>query len=1338
MFATPEKQSGHTLLVAPAPDVFIGESDMAALMRTVDWAGTPIGAVESWPQSLRTVVSICLTSRFPIFLWWGPELVMLYNDAFRPILGASKHPTAMGQRGQECWPEIWPMIGPMLQGVVERGEATRSDDQLLLLDRNGYLEECYFTFTYSPIFGETGGVGGVFSAVIETTARVLGERRLETLRALAERTLEVSTVAGVCTIAAAVLADNPRDLPFALVYLRDADGAHARLAGCAGIEPDAPASPRVIELGAANADATWPLATVLRTGRPEHVTDLHTWSVPLPSGVWDTPPESALVLPIAKAGQEQPAGVLVVGISPRRALDDSYQGFLRLVAGSLASVIADARAYEEERQRGEALAELDRAKTAFFSDISHEFRTPLTLVLGALGEVLEQADTTLAGDTRAQLTMAQHNGLRLLKMVNTLLDFARIEAGRVTALYEPTDLGAYTAELASVFRSAIERAALRLIVDCPPLPRPVYVDREMWEKVVLNLLSNALKFTHVGEIALTLRWAGDQVELSVRDTGIGISERELPMLFDRFYRVHGAQARTHEGTGIGLALVKELVRLHGGAIDVRSRAGEGTTFTVRIPTGSAHLPADQIGVPRTHVATALGAGPYVNEALRWLPSGDQPAAGTLRAEPGADHIAAIGLGAAGARVLIADDNADMRDYLARLLGQHWSVEVVADGETALARAQADPPDLLLTDVMMRRAVGMKGRRHDDPPDLLLTDVMMPGLDGFALLRALRADPHLRAVPVVLLSARAGEEARVEGLNAGADDYLVKPFSARELIARVGAHLELARVRSEAAERERQARAEAEDARARLHDLFMQAPACIAVLHGPDHRFELANPDYFALVGSRALLGRTMREAVPEFADQGYFELLDEVYRSGVPFTGTEMRVMLDRGGDGVLEEGFYNFVYQPSLDPSGQVDGVLVFAFDITPQVRSRLEVERLAAERQQLLASEREARAEAEVANRAKDEFLSVLSHELRTPLTPILGFTQMLRRGSVTPAQSALALETIEHSARAQTRLVGDLLDVSRILADKLPLELALTELLPLVEAAVAAARPAANAKQIELTAALDPAIGPVLGDSDRLQQVIANLLGNAIKFTPDGGRVNVQLSRDRETARLIVSDTGVGIPPDFLPRIFERFSQADASTTRRHGGLGLGLAIAAHIVERHGGTLTAESGGVGLGAAFTVRLPLALTLPASVPHAPARAHGAGQQLTGSTVLIVEDDPDTRALLQLLIEDAGAVVICSDSSEAGLAVLDQTRVDVILADIGLPGENGYAFIAKVRDREDERGGKTPAVALTAYASAEDRRRALAAGFQRHLVKPVDRDVLLATLAALTERVGG
>jgi signal transduction histidine kinase len=726
-------------------------------MRSFDWSQNPLGPPESWPQNLKTCVRITLTSRHPMFVWWGERLIHLYNDGYAAFLHA-KHPRALGLPAPIVWEEVWPVVGPRVEFAMHRSEGTYDEALMLILLRKGFPEEMYVTFSYSPIPADDGGFGGILCPATEETERIIGERQMALLRELGARTADARTYDEACRLAASALQTNSADLPFALIYLLDPQKRSAALVESTGISRGAQAAPDAVAL---DAPGLWPLDEVSRTHRACLVPNLTAVAdeLPVAHGYRVT---KALAMPITPAGDVGAPGVLVVGLKPLRALDDGYRRFLDLVAGGISAAVTNAQAYEAERRRAEALAELDRAKTIFFSNVSHEFRTPLTLLLAPLEDELRENPKG-----SARLEIAHRNALRLLKLVNTLLDFSRIEAGRIEASYEATDLARLTTDLASVFRSAIEKAGLALVVDCPPLDEPVYVDRDMWEKIVLNLLSNALKFTFEGEIEVLLRQGDGAVELAVRDTGIGISGEELPRIFERFHRIKGARARTHEGTGIGLALVHELVKLHGGTVAAESTVDAGTRFRVRIPLGSKHLPSDRIGAPRVLAPTSLGASPFIEEALRWVPA-LKPRPDAVAAREPAPRATAP----SEARVLVADDNSDMRDYLVQLMGKHWEVEAAADGLAALEA--------------VRRRV----------PDLVLADVMMPGLDGFELLARLRGDPVTREIPVILLSARAGEESRVEGMEAGADDYLVKPFSARELLARVGTHLRLARARAE--------------------------------------------------------------------------------------------------------------------------------------------------------------------------------------------------------------------------------------------------------------------------------------------------------------------------------------------------------------------------------------------------------------------------------------------------------------------------------------------------------------------------------------------------------------
>jgi PAS domain S-box-containing protein len=1284
---------------------FPGDSELAARMRALDWSQTDLGLPQEWSESLRVAVSLCVTSRIPIVMYWGTNFTVLYNDAYISFLGETKHPRYLGQPGQECWQEIWDTIGPMLESVYATGNATLSEDVRMFFARRLPLEEVYVRFTFGPILASDGKtVLGIFCPCTETTEQVVSARRLETLRKLGLRAAEVQSVEAVCQGAAQVLAENPSDIPFAAIYLVDQTGTHARMSASVGFSEGTYQLP--LELSTQNDLPTLPIASVLRTHTPQCI-ELGTLADQLPRGLWSEPVCEAIALPLPAAANDSPTGMLLVGVSSRRVLDDAYRTFFSLVTGHLGAVIADARAYEEERKRAEALAEIDRAKTVFFSNISHEFRTPLTLMLSPIEDALSDPDEPLPATQLARIETVQRNGTRLLKLVNTLLDFSRIEAGRVQASYESTDLAAYTAELASVFRSAIERAGMRLVIDCPPLPEPVYVDREMWGKIVLNLLSNAFKFTFEGEIRVSLRWTGEDtetrehgdtetqadeanlstsprlplsassyVQFSVIDTGIGIPAAELPHLFERFHRVKGAQGRSIEGSGIGLSLVQELVKLHQGTIEVASMEGAGTCFTIAIPTGTAHLPQDRINAARTSSSTALRANSYVEEALRWLPEEDTGTRG--HEDTGNSAISAsprlpLSMPSPSARILLADDNADMRDYVKRLLSQQYEVEAVSDGAAALAVA--------------RQWV----------PDLVLTDVMMPRLDGFGLLQALRATPQTRDVPIILLSARAGEEARVEGLAAGADDYLTKPFSARELMARIEASLKLAQLRRET-----------ETIRARLENVLAGINDQFIVLDR-EWRYTFVNAQVTAITGKtkEELLGRCIWDLFPETINTPF----DVAVRRAV----AEQTVVQVELFYPPFQLWFENRIYPFE-------DGVTIFVSDISDRKQAEIE-------REELFVREQAAREQAEQANRIKDEFLAVLSHELRSPLNPILGWSRLLQSSKLDEAKTKQALATIERNAKLQSELIEDLLDVSRILQGKLSLNIAPVKLTTTIKSALETVRLAAEAKSIQIETNLAE-IEPIAGDATRLQQVVWNLLSNAVKFTPVRGQIEVQLKQINHHAQITVRDTGKGIAADFLPYVFDYFRQSDSATTRQFGGLGLGLAIVQHLVELHGGTVGVESLGEGQGATFVVQLPLMLKTSKAIQAE--RLIKQASDLTGITLLMVDDEPDTRELVAFVLEQQGAKVITANSAHEALLVLPQVKPDVLISDIGMPNMDGYMLIRQVRTLAPDQGGQIPAIALTAYAGDANQQQVLAAGFQKHISKPIEPEALVQTIAHL------
>jgi hypothetical protein len=770
-------------------------------MLEVDWAATPLGPIEEWSNALGTVVRVLLTSRFAMWMAWGPELTFLCNGAYRRDTLGQKYPWALGQPAREVWAEIWPEIGPRIRNVLSTGQATWDEALMLILERSGYPEETYHTFSYSPLPGDDGAIAGMLCVVSEDTRRVITQRRMGTLRELGSASSGVREEPEFLDAASAVLTGNQRSLPFSIVYLFDDGEAH--LACASGIAEGHPAAPAVIALG--ESGAPWPAADAAH-GRDALVALADERFGALPTGDWDEPPAQALVLPIRQPAHARPYGFLVAGLNRYAELDAEYRAFLDLIAQHLSAGLAAARAYDAERRRAAQLEELDRAKTAFFSNVSHEFRTPLTLMLGPLQDAL--LDPT--GLSRDRLELVHRNAMRLLKLVNGLLDFSRAEAGRIRAEFRPTELARLTADLAGTFREATDRAGVDLVIECEPPSQPIYLDQDLWERIVLNLVSNAFKATLEGSIEVRLRNVIDHAEFSVRDTGTGIEPAEMERLFQRFHRAPGV-ARSYEGTGIGLALVKELAELHGGRVTAASTLGEGSEFTVTLPFGTAHLPHDQVYSESVEPAASI-AELFVEEAMSWIETpADRLTPGVL---PAVSAAAATEL---RSRVLVADDNSDLRRYLTTLLAAQFDVEAVSDGNAAL------------------RII------RDRPPDLLICDVMMPGRDGYELLDALRSSPETQHLPVILLSARAGEEAAIEGLEAGADDYLPKPFSGRELLARVRAHLELSNLRREAA-------AELRGEQWRLEQTIQQLPAGVMLAEAPSRRIVLSNRQAAEILG----------------------------------------------------------------------------------------------------------------------------------------------------------------------------------------------------------------------------------------------------------------------------------------------------------------------------------------------------------------------------------------------------------------------------------------------------------------------------------------------------------
>jgi PAS domain S-box-containing protein len=1277
--------------------------EMGAMIRDYPWAQTSLGRLEDWPQSLRTVVDILVSSRFAMWMSWGPDRLFLYNDAYAPTLGV-KHGAALGRPSAEVWAEIWADIGPRIDAVQATGQASWDQELLLFLERSGYREETYHTFSYSPLRGDDTEIAGHLCVVTEETERVISARRLRSLRELAAALTEATAEADALAAARRSLSHNPWDLPFTLVYLWDDAGVEARLVAATGF--GAADAALVPVAGAHPAFAQLPAASILAGQTTVVVDGLRDMIPDLPGGAWAETPDRAVAVAIPGQGQDRPAGYLIAGINPHRWLDEPYADFVRLIAGQIGSALANARAYEAERQRSEALAALDRAKTAFFSNVSHEFRTPLTLMLGPLQDALERADGASGAELKPMLEVGNRNALRLLRLVNALLDFSRLEAERVQPNFRPTDLARLTAEIAASFESVMARAGLRYRVETTTLPALVQADPEMWEKIVLNLLSNAFKFTLTGEVVLTLGAEGNSAVLSVRDTGTGIPAEHLPRIFERFHRIEGSRGRSHEGSGIGLALVRDLVGLHGGDIGVDSTPDRGSLFRVRIPLAAAQVAAVPIAGQAGPTAVVDRKAAFVEEALTWLTGGWQGDGTTARTDydttPTATPAAAAGTHAA---ILLADDNGDMRDYVRRLLEQAgYAVTPVGDGAAALAA--------------LRR----------DRADLVLTDVMMPVLDGLGLLREIRGDPALRDIPVILLSARAGEESRVEGLETQADDYLTKPFSSRELLARVGGLLATARIRRAALEEQRALNARLRDAETALRQLNDTLELRIAERTAErDRLWELSDDLLVAADYEGRLLRvspswtRTLGHETAQLLAAHYETLVHPDDRPAALAALTEMRraTLPARFRQRLrAADGSYKWV-EWALSPDAGGTSFFGIGRDVTAEKAARDTLLGEIEERERIEATLRQMQR-----LEAVGQLTAGVAHDFNNLLTVILGNLDYVGRG-ISDEKTQRRLGLMRTAAQRGARLTGQLLAFSRkqhLDPKRLDLTDAIRGMSDLLRSTLGGT--------VQLEIALQDGLWPALVDQTQLELVVLNLAINARDAMPVGGTLlieaaNATLGPPRrpeepqagDYVMVAVTDSGTGMPPDVLARVFEPFF-----TTKEPGrGSGLGLAQVFGFAKQSGGGIRIET-KLGEGTSVKVYLPHAEGVDGETvarPTLPARKPASGQP----RVLLVDDDGAVREITRAILEDLGFQVTEVNSGTAALDTLGiMPAFDAMLVDFAMPGMNGAELAGKVQKAYPA----LPIVLITGYADT----RALRAGGNWPIVsKPFIPEQLAAAL---------
>lgn len=962
--------------------IFAGGGEVGALMASFSWADTPFGPVGKWPMSLKTAVSICVNSRFPMVLWWGPDFRLLYNDAFLPILG-DRHPQALAQPAQQVFAESWHIIGPQLENVWATKQADRVEDLLIPVKRSGYVEESYYTYSYSPMLLESGEVGGVFTAIIESTKQILSERRLALLTALSAQPDEAAVVDEIYYETVATLASNAADIPFAGLYRLNTAKTKAVLCGKTPDNIDVEVLPKLIDIERAD---PWSFEWVLHTNKGVTIEDVSARLGDfLPSGMFDLPVTSVRVLPVRAAGRKAIVALLVLGMSPALEFDLTYSSFFDAIAAYLNTAIANS-----SRQQTEAALKISKGRLKSFVEAN---------VVGIL-----------FGDVYDAINEANDEFLRII---------------------------GYSRE---------------------------------------DLQAGSIRWTEI--------------------------------------------------------------------------------------TPPEWLPLDEKGIAE---ARATGAcTPYEKEYIR----------------------------KDGSRVQ------------------------VLVGYSLLGEAREESVAFVL-DISDRKRIEQSLKQRETELSLVTN-----------------------AVPVLISFVDA--ERRYRFNNKGYEEW-----------------------------------------------------------------FDCSAAD---------LYGKHLSEVLGE---TGYQMVLPYVERVFAGEQVTFENQLPNAAGD----RRYVSATFVPRFVESGAVEGFVVLVTDITGRKQTEIE-------REQLLERELMAREAAERANRIKDEFLAVISHELRTPMNPILGWSQLLRRGRLKEKKVAVALETIERNAKLQVQLIDDLLDISRILRGKMSLAQSPTDLSEVIAAAMETVRLAAEAKGIVIEPSLSPCW--VMGDAGRLQQVVWNLLANAVKFTPEGGEVRVDLQAQERDAQITVSDTGQGISADFLPYVFEHFRQEDYSMTRQFGGLGLGLAIARQLVELHGGRITAESEGESKGATFRVQIPLAVPPQARLDS---NLNRSGENdLSDLDILIVDDEPDSLTITAFALEEAGATVTAVTSGAEALTAIARSVPDLIVSDVGMPDMDGCALIKQIRALPSDAGGEISAIALTAYAAELDYKRAIAAGFQKHVAKPVDPDRLVEIVCELCQ----
>lgn len=1309
---------------------FSSNGELSKLLREFDWSKTALGEISTWPQSLKTAINIILNSQHPMFIAWGKEQIFIYNDAYIQILSRSKHPWALGRPFSEVWSEIWDVCGPLADKVFQHGEPTFADNVRLFMQREGdFLEEGNYCFSYSPIRDESGEIAGLFCPSASISRQILMTRRVKTLGELSSKTLLQKTINLACASAIDILATNPDDFPFALLYLTNPDRKSASLIQATGlaIPNNYYINPESIDLTqqAGSDKLLWPIAEVIKTAKAQKLSVASVNSLPL--GLEKQRIKHALIFPLNTLGQQQAEGILIFGVNPCQRLDEEYEDFYKAVANNVMIAIQNAKIHEEEKKRIEELARLDKAKTDFFNNVSHEFRTPLTLILGMLDCLFKEHKDSLLSAQIEQLNLIRRNTLRLLKLVNSLLDFSSIEADRMQLAYESSKLSQLTTEIVSGFRSLFEKGGLELNTNIAELDEDVYVDQSMYEKILSNLLSNAFKFTTKGSVTVTLKKVGNNVELSVRDTGIGIPQTELHRVFKRFERIETSHARSFEGTGIGLSFVSELVNLHNGTIKVQSQYEQGSIFTVTLPLGTAHIPANKLTTNLKRKDNQQFSTASVQEAEAWLPN-------VTRQRPDV----AISTGVIGntstdnlaikETIVLVDDHKDMRDFVAKILTPYYNVITAENGEIALSLIQTHLPDLIIS------------------------DAMMPVMTGYQLLKALRSDIKTKGLMFMFLTALSAEEDIVKGLAAGANDYLVKPFYADLLLARVKTLIELSRLQKNLQQQIDQRTAELQKEKENYSILASNIPVGVAHIT-PAGIVSYANKALCDIIGlpEEAIKANKWMDAIHPDDRKSVLDSWDTARENGTIFISKEFRYV--HANNDIV---WVNTKIIPEIDEHGKVKSFIAAVVDLTE--RRRLEHEHLNA--LQTVATYQQKRAEdAEFNRKQLEEISSMLCHELRNPLSGIQGNVELLditlaayqdflhdKAHLFLPHEQSYidkkftefkdSILAIRRCVEHETIIANDMLDFSKLGAGNIKLHLVDYSLTDTLEAVVKMFQAQAQQRNIQLNIDLPETEIFIKGDSLRLKQVIINIFSNAIKFINQGS-ISLSLSEiaAKESSsiwQITLADTGIGMDEAEKNMLFQRYAQGSSSTFYQYGGSGLGLFLSKRFIELMNGNIQVESiKGQGSKFIITFEAPHAkkpITNPtiSNSPHILFDKANKPKELNNYRILLAEDNQMIQQVIQKLLNKLG--YNCETASD-GYEVLDKLKksdFDLIFMDIQMPRKNGIETTITIREDEKLLNKKpVTIIGLSGDALKEQVEKAINIGMDDYITKPATLEKL-------------